>query len=184
MCHSILGSEIIPYEEGMDDSTTVKNDFHKPGDDYLGFQPQALRSSSLIKPTLFKHLDLNPTTTIPLSAKMKGTVDQVMAWQKEAPSDKILSKSRRLHFGLSFEGFATVYSFADHLPVFTQFVDSNRLLGRALGQRNIKFLYLVGGMSEKRRAAAKNAFADIPDVKVMVSRIFIAAVTVNKAVPN
>lgn len=67
----------------------------QPGDDYNGYQPKpSIRANakSPPKPTLFEHLDSNPTAPIPLSAKMSGIVDQVLAWQKEAAPEKIISK--------------------------------------------------------------------------------------------
>lgn len=68
----------------------------QPGDDYNKYQPRPSKSrqnsNHLPKATLFEHLDSNPEAPIPLSAKMAGIVDQVLAWQKEAASDKIISK--------------------------------------------------------------------------------------------
>lgn len=39
-----------------------------------------------------------------------------------------------------------------------------------LQKENIGFLYFTGGMGEKRRQEARDAFADKPEIKVMVSQ--------------
>lgn len=55
------------------------------GDDHNGFQPADDEGS-----TLFQFLDKHPEQPIPLSAKMKCTLDLILKWQAEAPEDKII----------------------------------------------------------------------------------------------
>lgn len=101
---------------------------------------------------------------IPLSAKMKGIIDQISAWQKEDPLDKIIGKPQKL---ASYFDTPT-----DSHQVFTLFLDSSRLLARALQKTlGIDFLYYTGEMDDTAREAAKVAFAKVPEVKVMVSPI-------------
>lgn len=151
-----MGNDIKPFTlpeiEALDDTsqpTKIKGKRkqpRQPGDDFNHIQPQSKSQSksqvkSGIKSTLFQHLDSNPTIPVPLSAKMKGIMDKISSWQEEAPLDKII--------------------------VFTQFIDVNRLMGRALQKIGIEFLYYTGDMKEQEREAAKDSFADEPDVKVM-----------------
>lgn len=83
-------------DNNMNSTKRGKDIRRQPGDDYNGYQPKpsknTSKTNSLPKPMLFEHLDGNPTAPIPLSAKMAGIVDQVLAWQNEAVSDKIISK--------------------------------------------------------------------------------------------
>lgn len=93
--------------------------------------------------TLFRNLDANPGAEIPLSSKMRATLTQIQTWQSVAPEDKII--------------------------VFSQFIDSQRLLGRVLQDHGIEYLYFMGEMDYDQREAAKQEFRTNPDIKVLVS---------------
>lgn len=108
------------------------------GDDWVKFQPQ-----NDVGATLIPRLDANPKVPIPMSSKMKATIDQIQAWLESAPDDKVI--------------------------VFTQFIDTQRLLGRVLHQLGIDFLYFVGEMNRKQREDAKNEFSRVSSIKVLVS---------------
>lgn len=108
------------------------------GEDFLNFSPKEEFGTSL-----FRHLDANPEAEIPLSSKMRATLDQIQTWLLAAPQDKII--------------------------VFSQFIDSQKLLGRILQASGIEFLYFMGEMDYDQREAAKEHFRTNPDIKVMVS---------------
>lgn len=139
---------VPPEPEAVDDASQPAKARGKrkvprqQGDDFNGIQPQSKnRTKSDVKLTLFQHLDKNPSRPIPLSVKMKEIIDQIVSWLGEASQDKII--------------------------VFTQFIDTNRLLGRVLQRSGIEFLYYTGDMNEQERENAKESFADEPEVKVM-----------------
>ncbi|KAK7743007.1 DNA repair protein rad16 [Diaporthe eres] len=106
------------------------------GEDFLKFAPKEDFETSL-----FRHLDANPEAEIPLSSKMRATLDQIQGWQSIAPQDKLV--------------------------VFSQFIDIQRLLGRVLQDHGIEFLYFMGEMDYNQREAAKEHFRTNPDIKVM-----------------
>lgn len=108
------------------------------GEDALKFAPKEDFDTSL-----FRHLDANPAAAIPLSSKMRATLDQIQEWQRIAPQEKIV--------------------------VFSQFIDTQRLLGRVLQDHGIEFLYFMGEMDHGQREAAKEHFRTNPNIKVMVS---------------
>lgn len=108
------------------------------GDDWLKFQPQ-----DDVGATLIPRLDAYPKVPIPMSSKMKATIDQIQAWQESAPDDKVI--------------------------VFTQFIDTQRLLGRVLQGLGIDFLYFVGEMNREQRENAKTEFSRVSRIKVLVS---------------
>lgn len=108
------------------------------GEDALKFAPKEDFDASL-----FRHLDANPESKIPLSSKMRATLDQIQEWQSIAPQEKIV--------------------------VFSQFIDTQRLLGRVLQDHGIEFLYFMGEMDHKQREAAKEHFRTNPNIKVMAS---------------
>lgn len=107
-CKKILGTDIKPYilpepiAENENISRSANRNYKKPrqrGDDYNSVQPKSnprAKSPQRVNSTLFHHLDSDPTTLIPLSAKMKGIIDQISAWQKEAHLDKIIGKPQKL----------------------------------------------------------------------------------------
>lgn len=114
------------------------------GEDFLKFAPKEDFDTSL-----FRHLDANPRAEIPLSSKMRATLDQIQDWLRDAPQEKIV--------------------------VFTQFIDIQRLLGRVFQDHGIEFLYFMGEMDYAQREAAKEQFRTNPDIKVMAS-IFLQPV--------
>lgn len=93
--------------------------------------------------SLFRQLEANPEAEIPLSSKMRAILEQIQDWQTAAPQDKIL--------------------------VFSQFIDTLKLLGRVLQDHDIEFLYFVGELDYDQREAAKEQFRTNPNIKVMAS---------------
>ncbi|KAG6366629.1 hypothetical protein INS49_000807 [Diaporthe citri] len=106
------------------------------GEDFLNFSPKEDFDTSL-----FRDLDANPSAEIPLSSKMRATLEQIQTWQSVAPQDKII--------------------------VFSQFIDTQRLLGRVLQDHGIEFLYFMGEMDYDQREAAKEHFRTNPGIKMM-----------------
>ncbi|KAL2292700.1 hypothetical protein FJTKL_07793 [Diaporthe vaccinii] len=123
------------------------------GDDWLKFQPQ-----NDVGATLIPRLDANPKVPIPLSSKMKATIDQIQAWQESAPDDKVI--------------------------VFTQFIDTQRLLGRVLQDLGIEFLYFVGEMNREQRENAKTEFSRVSSIKVLIISLQCGGEALNLQMAN
>ncbi|KAG8166749.1 hypothetical protein KVR01_002438 [Diaporthe batatas] len=117
-------------------SETPFIDYFGKGDDAIHFQPKENFGASLIR-----NLDANTGMEIPLSSKMREILEQIQAWQLDAPGDKIV--------------------------VFFQFIDTQRLMGRVLQDHNIDFLYFIGEMDYQQREAAKERFRTVPEIKMM-----------------
>lgn len=140
-CQKLIGDP-IPCElpgglspgPGEPDNETAR----MRGEDFLKFAPKEDFDTSL-----FRHLDANPGAEIPLSSKMRATLEQIQEWLRDAPQEKMV--------------------------VFTQFIDIQRLLGRVFQDHGIEFLYFMGEMDYDQREAAKEHFRTNPDIKVMVS---------------
>lgn len=95
--------------------------------------------------TLIPRLDANPKVPIPMSSKMRAVVDKIQAGLESAPDDKVI--------------------------VFTQFIDTQRLLARIFQDLGIEFLYFVGEMNRQQRENAQNEFSKNPSIQVLVSII-------------
>jgi SNF2 family DNA or RNA helicase len=92
---------------------------------------------------LFQNLDANTGAEIPLSSKMQAILERIHTWQADAPQDKII--------------------------LFFQFIGSQRILGRALQDHGIEFIYFVGEMDYQQREVAKECFGTNPEIKVLAS---------------
>ncbi|KAF4839822.1 DNA repair protein RAD5 [Colletotrichum siamense] len=77
------------------------------------------------------------------SSKTACAMDVLAQWQREAPDDKII--------------------------VFHEFAKTGKILGMALNQANIPFVYLNGELSDSARPKAIKRFTDDPTVKVLLS---------------
>ena len=113
-------------------------DGKKLGNDFFNLQPREKKHKS----RFFDDADKQYPAEFPSSSKTTAIVEAVMKWQNEAPDDKIL--------------------------IFTQFIAENRILGRLLQRKGIKFAYLVGDMPQKARDRAIDGFKTKPELKVLV----------------
>jgi len=156
-CRRPIG-EVRPHnpEEARDQN---KDEMQRPrGVDHNGFQPADDEGS-----TLFQFLDEHPEEPIPLSAKMKRTLDLILGWQTQAPEDKIIGNIIVFRNRL-------VSSANKYLAVFLHFIGASRILGRLLQDHSIDYLYFVGQMNSDQRRNARVTFEEEPTVKVLVSQ--------------
>lgn len=156
-CRRPIG-EVRPHnpEEARDQN---KDEIQRPrGVDHNGFQPADDEGS-----TLFQFLDQHPEEPIPLSAKMKRTLDLILGWQTQAPEDKIIGNIIVFRNRL-------VSSANKYLAVFLHFIGASRILGRLLQDHSIDYLYFVGQMNSDQRRNARVTFEEEPTVKVLVSQ--------------
>ncbi|KAF4878035.1 putative ATP-dependent helicase [Colletotrichum siamense] len=77
------------------------------------------------------------------SSKTACVMDIITKWQKEAPDDKVI--------------------------VFHEFSKTGKILGMALNQASIPFVYLNGEISESARPKAIDRFKNDPSIKVLLS---------------
>lgn len=87
---------------------------------------------------------VDASSAVPQSSKMKAVLKQIQDWHQEARDDKVI--------------------------VFSNFIGATRLLGRALQDNGIEFLYFIGEMDDDQRQSAISAFKTVSDIKVLVSR--------------
>ncbi|KAI1110101.1 P-loop containing nucleoside triphosphate hydrolase protein [Nemania sp. NC0429] len=124
------------------------------GQDYFKKHPNLERSVS-------KFLDKcdqdYPKPVVP-SAKTVAVKEAIVAWQAEAPDDKII--------------------------VFTEFLMTSAILGRMLEAENIQFLYFSGNMSEVAKHNAIKAFHQKKGIKVMIASLRCGSVALNLTCAN
>lgn len=91
-CQRPLG-ELRPQNPRNDGGDHNEDEMKRPrGNDHNGFQPADDEGC-----TLFRFLDKCSEESIPLSSKMKRTLDIILEWQAEAPEDKIIGKIIVIH---------------------------------------------------------------------------------------
>ncbi|KAH8900083.1 hypothetical protein GQ53DRAFT_595648, partial [Thozetella sp. PMI_491] len=117
---------------------------HKPadvaevGDDHHWTQPVSRPPSKWLD-----QWDKEQKVPLTPGAKTVAVKNRILAWQREAPDDKII--------------------------IFTQWVLLARIIGRILAEEHITFLYYFGNMSKDQRNAAVKAFHDNPEIKVLIA---------------
>ncbi|KAE8453574.1 hypothetical protein EG329_010435 [Mollisiaceae sp. DMI_Dod_QoI] len=104
-----------------------------------------------------KNIDNRKIDLLPC-AKLIGIRDQVREWLKKAPGDKII--------------------------IFTQFRHFQTMIGCALEQLNIQFIYFSGDMSADRRETAKEIFRQNGSVNVMIAGLKCGGLGLNLAFAN
>lgn len=158
-CRRPMG-ELRPSSPNDDGSGQNGDETKRPrGDDHNGFQPADDERS-----TLFQFLDKHPEEPIPLSSKMKRTLDIILKWQAEAPEDKIIGKTIVIRP-------KPIIPSNTCLIVFLHFIGTSRLLARSLQDHGIGYLYFVGQMNSDQRRNARLTFEEEPVVKVFVSQL-------------
>jgi SNF2 family DNA or RNA helicase len=111
----------------------------KPGRDIFGQHPKLKKSQS----RFLKECDqAHPKPVVP-SAKTTAVKEAILAWQSEAPDDKII--------------------------IFMEFKMTGAILGRMLEDEGIPFLYFFGDMSPVAKQNALRGLREKNKVKVMVS---------------
>lgn len=141
-----LWAEFLRFQEICKSAKAPKSkdargeDGKKLGNDFFNLQPRGKKHMS----QYFEDADKQYPTEFPPSSKTTAIVEAALRWQKEAPEDKIL--------------------------IFTQFIAENRILGRLLQRKGIRFAYLLGEMPQKAKDRAIDGFQTNPSIKVLVRK--------------
>ncbi|KAI3331733.1 SNF2 family N-terminal domain-containing protein [Xylariaceae sp. AK1471] len=98
-----------------------------------------------------------PKPVVP-SAKTTAVKEAILAWQSEAPNDKII--------------------------VFMEFKMTGAILGRMLEDEGIPFLYFFGDMSQVAKQNALRGFPEKKEIKVMIASIRCGSVALNLTCAN
>ncbi|KAL2068826.1 hypothetical protein VTL71DRAFT_15164 [Oculimacula yallundae] len=139
-----VGSDInayVPAENPGKAATRAKKEVRK-GKDIRGFRP-TLTPDQKWPLEWLKDFDEDKDVEILPTAKLRGTILQIEAWLREAPSDKII--------------------------VFTQFRFFAILVGIMLERKKVKFIYYTGDMTSKDRDNAVQHMRTDPIAQVMIA---------------
>ncbi|KAL2261278.1 hypothetical protein VTK26DRAFT_4482 [Humicola hyalothermophila] len=118
-----------------------KKDKREIGEDEHGVQLKLKDSSKWIR----EYDESHPYKPLLASAKTIAVKSQILAWQRQAPEDKII--------------------------VFVNWAKLAGIIGRMLFEEHIPFLYYFGDMTKGQKIAAVADFEDRPEIKVLIASI-------------
>ena len=164
-------TDVRPYTPSS--ASQSSSSFAKKAKDSRGFRT-SVNQDSMVK--WLKKYDDNKLDVIP-SAKLRGAMGQLCAWQRDAPDDKVIIFTQwrpytiMLGSMLRTKRFGFVYFTVSQLS----FAQTTSAVQLTIGQ---------GDMSQKQRRKAIDDFYNDPSIKVMVAGLGCGALGLNLTCAN